>query len=301
VNWTRPIPDQSNELLQFVRARNFLTNQEIIDWWRHSGLNCWDGVCLSGELVSLVVGSSVVKTWKWFSLWNHIHRPGDNERLRRLPWQPVRSDCKRTTSILVHTICGYAAVPESCVLYTDQMMIPASNGTDAHAQHFHGAWQLLLPHPENIGTVHSLKTRYSKSLMFLSPCVAAEQFDATTNKSRSSAPIASSHPHRARHAHSPVGIISWSVVCTVQSSSVTAQYLNVRMKTDIRAQFNWYDVSCSFQPESPNFSCAYELKITKTNYTEHSHPWEVNRLPANQQFPSFYENQWFITVFAEAR
>ena len=118
--------------------------------------------------------------------------------------------------------------------------------------------------------------------MFLSPCVAAEESVAPTNKSSSSAPIASNHPHRARHVHSPVGIISWSVGCAVQPSSVTAKYLNVRMKRDIRAEFNSYDVGCSFQPESPNFSCAYELKITTTNYTEHSHPWEVNRLPANQ-------------------
>jgi len=163
VNWTRPIPEaceQSNELLQFARARNFLTSQENIDWWRHNGLNWWAGVCVSSELVSLVVGLSVVKTWKWISLWNHIHRPSDNGRVRRLPWQPVRSDCKPTTSMLFHTVCGYAAVPASCVLFTDQMMIPASNGTDAHAQHFRGAWQLLLPHPESICTVNSLTTCY---------------------------------------------------------------------------------------------------------------------------------------------
>jgi hypothetical protein len=250
--------DKSNELLQFARARNFSTSQENINWWRHNGLNCWAGACVSGELVSLVVGSSVVKTWKWISLWNHIHRPSDNGRLCRLPWQPVGYDCKRTTSILFYTVCGYAAVPASCVLFTGHMMIPASNGTDAYAQHFHGAWQLLLPHPENIRTGHSFTTRYSKRLIFLSPRVAAEQSVAPTNKYRISAPIASSHPHRARHAHSPVGIISWSAVSTVQSSSVTAKYFNVRIKTDIWAEFNSYDVTCSFQPESPNFSCAYE-------------------------------------------
>jgi len=62
----------------------------------------WTGMCVSGELVSLVVGSSVVKTWKWISLWNHIHSPSDSGRVRHLPWQPVRSDCKLTTSILFH-------------------------------------------------------------------------------------------------------------------------------------------------------------------------------------------------------
>jgi len=180
--------------------------------------------------------------------------------------------------ILFHTVCGYGAVPASCVLFTYQMMLPASNGTDTRSQHFRGAWQLLLPHPESIRTVNSLTTRYSKCLMFLSPCVVAEQSVAPTNKTSSSAPIDSNHPHRARHAHSPVGIVSWSVACTVQSSSVTAKYLNVRTKTDIQGEFNSYVVSCAFQPESPNFSCAYELKITTTNYTEHSHPWEVNRL-----------------------
>jgi len=180
-------------------------------------------------------------------------------------------------------------------------MIPASNGTDAYAQHFRGAWQLLLPHPESIRTVHSLTTHYSKCLMFLSPCVVAEQSVAPTSKSSNSAPIDSNHPHRPRHAHSPVGIVSWSVAYTVQSSSVTAKYLNVRMKTDKQAEFNSYNVSCAFQPESPNFSCAYELKITTTNYTKHSHSWEVNRLSANQYLPSFNENKRFTTVFAEAR
>ena len=149
--------------------RRISTGEDTMDWTVGVG---WGGV--SGELVSSVVGLSVVKTWKWISLWNHIHRSSDNGRLRRLPWQPVRSDCKRTTSILFHTVCGYAAVPASCVLFTDQIIFPASKATDAHAQHFRGAWQLLLPHPENIRTVHSLTTRYSKCLTLLSPCVAAE-------------------------------------------------------------------------------------------------------------------------------
>lgn len=159
----------SNELLQFAKARNFLTSQENIDWWRHSGLNsCVYGVCESvgGWLVSLVVGSSVTKTWKWISLWNCVHQLCYNGRMRRLPWQPVQSDCKGTTSILFNVDCGYAAEPACCALFTDREMIPASNATDKHTLHFRGELRIATTHPDSIGTVHSPITYYPECFMF---------------------------------------------------------------------------------------------------------------------------------------
>ena len=83
----------------------------------------WTVMRVSGELVSLVVGSSVVKTWKWISLWNHIHRPSDSGRARHLPCQRVRSDCKLTTSILFHFffshLYGASCCYQSFLLPTD--------------------------------------------------------------------------------------------------------------------------------------------------------------------------------------
>jgi hypothetical protein len=63
-----------------------------------------------------------------------------------------------------------------------------------------GEWFAATTHSENIRTVHSLPTRYSKCVMF---SVCAEESVAPTNSSPVVPPIVSSLPHSASHALSP--------------------------------------------------------------------------------------------------
>jgi hypothetical protein len=89
-------------------------------------------------------------------------------------------------------------VPESVgLLFTGDSCWGMRYTVLAHG--FRNEWRFATTHPKSICLVHSFTALWSKRLMF-SLWVVAEMSVAATNSSPVFPPIASSPPHRARHA-----------------------------------------------------------------------------------------------------
>jgi hypothetical protein len=121
-----------------------------------------------------------------------------------------------TASILQKINCNWMwtsgfhyrqSLAEGLLLSRDQEMIPARNAIDAHVQGFVFNGALLLHITKIIRPLQWLATLCSKCLMF-SACIVAEQAVASTNSRPMVLPIATTVPHRTRHAPPPLLVSS---------------------------------------------------------------------------------------------